>query len=139
MSDPQLEDLFQQIRELFAAESARIEKETISKIMQAVKGDATSAQDIKKAAAPRVRPRLTVNRRAKRGSVDMLIKRVLRERKLKGASSMEIQESALSPVEKAASYSGIRFALDRGRRKGVYRNSGGKWFLVENKTTDHDA
>lgn len=90
MSDPQLEDLFQQIRELFAAESARIEKETISKIMQAVKGDATSAQDIKKAAAPRVRPRLTVNRRAKRGSVDMLIKRVLRERKLKGASSMEI-------------------------------------------------
>jgi hypothetical protein len=62
--------------------------------------------------------------------VDALIHRVLSERGTEGASAAEILESAKTQVEKLASYSGIRFALDRGRDKGRYRNKDGRWYLV---------
>lgn len=134
-TEVELERLLQQIRQLFTAEYARGNSDAIAKIVKATQGDAI-AEPIKKTPLRRVRATL-VPQRAKRGSADMLIKRVLGERRHKGASSIEIQQSALSPAEKAVSYSGIRFALDRGRQSGAYKNKDGKWFLVDNKTAEH--
>jgi hypothetical protein len=134
-TEAKLEGLFEQIRQLLAAEYARGTRDAIAKIVEITQGD-TIRENIKKTAPRRVR--VTVPpRRAKRGAADDLIKRVLGERRHKGASSIEIQQSALSPAEKAVSYSGIRFALDRGRQAGAYKNKDGKWFLVENKTAEH--
>jgi hypothetical protein len=135
MADTELENLLEQIRQLVAAEYARGTRDAIAKIVEITQGDAIR-ENIKKTLPRRVRVTLAP-RRAKRGAVDALIKRVLGERRHKGAGALEIQQSALSPAEKAASYSGIRFALDRGRRAGTYKNKDGKWFLIENKTAEH--
>jgi hypothetical protein len=134
MANTELESLLQQIRQLFAAEYARGDRDAIARIMQAAQGDAV-AETIKKFPPPRVR--VTVpNRRAKSGAADALIKRVLGERRHKGAGALEIQQAAFTTVEKAVSYSGIRFALDRGRQAGTYKNKDGKWFLIE-KAAEH--
>jgi hypothetical protein len=82
-------------------------------------GDAKSAGDKQK------RPR------APDGAPDALVTRVLMERGVQGASSTEIETAAASPAEKMVSQSGIRYALDRGRTAGKYRNEYGRWFLVE--------
>jgi len=134
MASTDLENLLQQIRDLFDGEYARGDRDAIARIMQAAKGDAL-AETTKKNTLRRVR--VTVpNRRAKRGAADALIRRVLTERRLKGAGALEIQQSAIMPAEKLVSYSGIRFALDRGREAGTYRNKEGKWFLIENKAAE---
>jgi hypothetical protein len=128
MSDTELEKLLQQIRQLFAAEYARGDRDAIARIMQAAKGDAIP-EPIRKDQPRRLRVTLA-NRRAQNGAVDGLIRRVLTERRLKGAGALEIHEAAFTAVEKTVSYSGIRFALDRGRKVGTYKNKEGKWFLV---------
>jgi hypothetical protein len=130
-----LDNLLEQIKRLFAAEYARGDRDAIARIMQAAQGDA-AAENTKELPARRVRITLT-HRRALRGAADSLIKRVLGERRYKGAGALEIQQSALSPAEKAVSYSGLRFALDRGRGTGIYRNKNGKWFLTETKAAEH--
>jgi hypothetical protein len=135
MDNTELEELLQQIRRLFAAEYARGDRDAIGRIMQAAKGDAV-AETIKKTPLRRVRATLTA-RRAKNGAVDGLIKRVLTERRVRGAGALEIQQAAFTAPEKAVSYSGIRFALERGRKGGMYKNKDGKWFLVENKAAEH--
>jgi len=69
--------------------------------------------------------------RAPRGAPDALVTRVLAERGSQGASSREIEALAQSDREKLVSQSGIRFALERGREIGKYRNDTyGRWFLV---------
>jgi hypothetical protein len=134
MTNTELESLLQQIRQLFAAEYARGDRDAIARIMQAAQGDAV-AETIKKNQRGRVRVTLASNR-ATRGAVDALIKRVLGERRHRGAGALEIQQAAETPAEKAVSYSGIRFALDRGRQAGAYKNKDHKWFLVE-KAAEH--
>lgn len=130
-TNSELEGLIQQIRQLFAAEYARGDRDAIAKIMQAAQGK--DSQDITRV-TPSGRVRFPLaGRRARAGAADALIKRVLGERRHKGASALEIQQTAITPAEKAVSYSGIRFALDRGRSAGNYRNKDGKWFLVENQ------
>jgi hypothetical protein len=136
--NPALEDFLQKLRELFAAEFARGEQAAIQRIMQAAghpvmqaahPGEPTrNRHDTKREVRRRVFVR--TSGRAPRGSVDALINRVLSERGTEGASAAEILESAKTQVEKLASYSGIRFALDRGRDKGRYRNKDGRWYLV---------
>jgi len=130
----ELENLLEQLRQLFAAEYARGDRAAVARIMQAAQGG--TAETTKESAPRRVRVTLA-HRRAGRGAVDALIKRVLGERRLKGAGAIEIHQAATTPAEKAVSYSGIRFALDRGRQAGTYRNRDGKWFLVENKAAEH--
>jgi hypothetical protein len=135
MTNTELEELLQQIRRLFAAEYARGETAAIARIVQAAQGD-TVAETIKKFPPRRVRVTLS-NRRAPAGAVDGLIKRVLSERRLKGAGALEIHQSAATTAEKSVSYSGVRFALERGRKAGTYKNKEGKWFLIENKAAEH--
>jgi hypothetical protein len=135
MADTELEKLLQQIRQLFAAEYARGDRDAIARIMQAAKGD-TVPEPIRKDPPRRLRVTLA-NRRAPNGAVDGLIRRVLTERRLKGAGALEIHEAAFTAPEKSVSYSGVRFALERGRKAGVYKNKDGKWFLVENRAAEH--
>jgi hypothetical protein len=134
-TEAKLERLLEQIRQLVTAEYARGNNDAIARIVRATQGDAIT-EPIKKTPLGRVRVTLAPQR-AKRGAADALIKRVLGERRHKGAGALEIQESAANAAEKAVSYSGIRFALDRGRQAGTYKNKDGKWFLVENKTAEH--
>ena len=133
-TETELENLLQQIRQLVAAEYARGTRDAIAKIVEITQGDAIR-ENIRKTVHRRVRVTLAPQR-AKRGAVDALIKRVLGERRHKGAGALEIQQAAATQAEKAASYSGIRFALDRGRKAGTYKNKEGKWFLVE-KAAEH--
>ncbi len=135
MDNTELESLLEQIKQLFAAEYARGDRDARARIMQAAQGDAV-VETTKRHALSRVRSTLP-HRRAVRGTADALIKRVLGENR-KGVSALDIQRMAVTPKEKAVSYSGIRFALVRGREKGIYRNKNGKWFL-ENKTAEQQA
>jgi hypothetical protein len=64
------------------------------------------------------------------GVPDALITRVLIAQREEGASSRLIEELAESDEEKMVSQSGIRFALDRGKAAGRYRNASGRWYLV---------
>ena len=76
-------------------------------------------------------PAKSSGRRAPPGAPDALVTRVLTERGSQGASSREIEALARSDLERMVSQSGIRFALDRGRAIGKYRNdSYGRWFLA---------
>lgn len=135
MANTNLESLIQQIRQLLADEYARGGRDAIAKIMQAAQGEAVT-EAIKKIPPRRVRMTLAPQR-AKRGAADALIERVLGERRHKGASTLEIQRLATSPGETAVSYSGLRFALERGREAGRYKNKDRKWFLVEVKAAEH--
>ena len=63
------------------------------------------------------------------GTAKGLIDRVLRERTSLGATPTEIQAAAETDVEKAISYSGLKFALTNGRDESRYENRGGRWFL----------
>jgi hypothetical protein len=120
MSNPELEATLQKLRQLFAAEYARGQNDAISRIVQAAQdAPASNGHDVAEAVD-----------RAPRGSIDAFIKRVLTERATTGAGAQEILSAAQTRVEKMASYSGIRFALDRGRKKGLYRNKNGRWFLA---------
>lgn len=69
-------------------------------------------------------------RRATPGLPDVLIKRVLSLRFPAGASSAEIYRMA-ADEERQVSLSGVRFALDRGKVAGRYRNQNGQWFLTK--------
>lgn len=125
MAHPEFEEVVQKLRQLFAAEYARGEKAAIERIMQAAhRGTGTV-----KVARSHTFSNGDAAPRAPRGSVDTLINRVLTERGATGATATEIMNAAETPTEKAASYSGLRFALDRGRKQGRLLNKEGKWFL----------
>jgi hypothetical protein len=68
--------------------------------------------------------------RAAKGVPDRLIVRVLKSTFPAGATSTKIHRMAESEEERKVSLSGIRFALDRGKRTGHYHNQGGEWFLT---------
>jgi hypothetical protein len=76
-------------------------------------------------------PSGTGRHRAPVGAPDALVKRVLLMQGPEGAGSQQIQDLAETEEEKQISLSGIRFALDRGKASGRYRNERGKWFLTE--------
>jgi hypothetical protein len=128
MANLELEDVLQKLRQLFAAEYTRGEQDAINRIVEAAHRGTSQRKPAKV-----VRPHEVDNgdgaSRAPRGSVDELINRVLSERDQQGATATEIEQSANSPTEKTASLSGIRFALDRGRKQGRLLNREGRWFL----------
>ena len=78
------------------------------------------------------------HRRAPAGAADELIRRILTERHHRGASALEIHAAAAG-METLVSLSGVRFALDRGRNGGIYRNKDGKWFLIEKAAQQEQA
>jgi len=125
MANPELEDILQKLRQLVEAEYARGQKDAIARIMRAAgHPSATNGHITKEPGHQR-----DSKDRAARGSVDRLINRVLAERGDAGAGAMQIHEAATP--EEQASYSGIRFALERGRDAGRYINHDGRWFLKE--------
>ncbi len=132
----QIQTDLQQLRQLYAAEYARGEKDAIGRIVQAAHGEPQrNGHDTKES-----RPQKGPKGRAPSGSAGALVDRVLGERGQKGATSSEIHGAAKTPVEKMVSYSGVRFVLAQGREKGRYRNKGGKWFLrAENKAAESGA
>jgi hypothetical protein len=139
MSDtPEFIDLVNRLRALLDTEYRRGQDDAARQIMEVARAKVSpSSAQRSQPTGPGMngteqpRRRKTSERRAPRGIPDELITRVLRERGSRGAGSTEIAESAVSEVEKMVSISGIRFALDRGRAAGKYRNDRGLWFLVE--------
>jgi hypothetical protein len=125
MAGPDLEQVLQSLRALFAAEYHRGEQDAIARIMKAAQGAPESPNG---AGSPRhERKRKEV---APKGTADALIDRVLRERGQRGATPSEIKDLAMTDIEKLASFAGIRFALRRGKDDQRYRNRRGKWFLT---------
>ena len=116
--------LCDQIRKLLAAEYHRGERDAIARIVKAAQGApaATNGSDVTETPAKK--------ERAPAGTAKTLIERVLAERGQRGATPQEIKEAAQNSVEKLASFSGIRFALEKGREAQKYKNKHGKWFLV---------
>jgi hypothetical protein len=124
MSTSQLDQALQHLRDLFAAEYRRGEKDAIARIMAAAQtapvanGHDTSGRE----------PPPEQKDRAPRGTAKALIDRVLKERGQRGATPSEIKDLAVTDTEKLASFAGIRFALKQGRDDQRYRNRRGKWF-----------
>jgi hypothetical protein len=149
MSDtPEFEDLVNRLRALFAAEYRRGQADAARRIIEVAQVEVSPAsrtQHFQRGPRAAVathagngaeRPTTTtttdgVKRRAAPGIPDALVTRVLMAKGAEGASSRLIEELAESDDEKMVSQSGIRFALDRGKTAGRYRNENGKWFLVE--------
>ncbi len=136
MTNPDLEAVLQQLRQLFAAEYARGEADAINRIMQAAQGKPgdvqTNGHDIRRQAPRRGRK----GKRAPHGAAMELVARVLSESGANGATAIDIQDAAKTPVEQQVSYSGIRFALAKGRDKGLYRNKGGRWYPRKSGTAE---
>jgi hypothetical protein len=140
MSDtPEFEELVTRLRALLDSEYRRGRADAARRIIEAAEAQVSPSS------APREHSReptgmngavhhsMPPRRRAPHGSPDALVTRVLLDRGPQGASSTEIEAAAVSEAEKMVSQSGIRFALDRGRSAGRYRNERGLWFLVEER------
>jgi hypothetical protein len=136
MSDrPEFVEFVDRLRALLDAEYRRGRADALQRIVAAaeeeVRPSATHNQKADGATRSNGAERPNAaHRKAPRGAPDALVRRVLTERGSRGAGATEIAESAVSEVEKMVSLSGIRFALDRGRSSGEYRNDRGLWFLV---------
>ena len=140
MSDtPEFDDLIKRLRALLASEYRRGQADAARRIIEVAQGEvsplaSSSAQTgtIEVTAVAAAKPNgHAMRQRAPAGAPDALVKRVLMARGSEGASSRLIEDLAESEEEKMVSQSGIRFALDRGKTAGRYRNENGKWFLVE--------
>ena len=138
MSDtPEFDELVNRLRALLDAEYRRGRADAARRIIEAAEAQVSpSSASRGHSREPTgmngsVDPIIPPKRRAPPGSPDALVTRVLSERGPRGASSTEIERAAVSEAEKMVSQSGIRFALDRGRSAGRYRNERGLWFLVE--------
>ena len=132
---PDLDDLMAEFRRLLAAEYQRGQDDATKRIIAA----ATSGQKLVATNGPQYspteRPDSTAEAKRQRvphGAPDALITRVLMANGPTGATPQDIQQ-AQSNDEPEVSYSGIRFALDRGKKKNRYRNQGGRWYLMERR------
>ncbi len=138
MSDtPEFVELVNRLRALLAAEYRRGQADAARRIIEAAQGEVSPSSSSAREQNPELagtngteHPSVS-KRRAPAGVPDALVTRVLTERGSQGASSTEIEAAADSEVEKMVSQSGIRFALDRGRSAGKYRNQYGRWYLVD--------
>jgi hypothetical protein len=132
MTNPALEEVLDKLRQLFASEYNRGERDASQRIMQAV-GLAASSPTLGTPAIEVTTPSKTASNghtsdsRAPRGSVNFLIDRVLTEHGSRGASASQIWKSA----DEKVSYNGVQYALNRGQVTGRYRTEGGRWFLKE--------
>jgi len=135
MSDPPgFDDLVAGLRTLLDAEYRRGQADAARRIIDAAQAEVSpsSAPHLDRAGMPATTPLVLANgvrHRAPPGLPDALVTRVLMAQGSEGASSRLIEELAESDEEKRVSQSGIRFALDRGKAAGKYRNEKGKWFL----------
>ena len=122
-----LDQVLAELRILFAAEYQRGEQDAIARILRAAQGapaPSNGAGESHSSPSPANR-----KDRVPAGTAKGLIDRVLRERTSLGATPTEIQAAAETDVEKAISYSGLKFALTNGRDESRYENRGGRWFL----------
>jgi hypothetical protein len=130
-----LDGIVTQLRALLQREYQRGVDDAMRRVMEAAQStfsaSAQPAPPPPRPAEQHVSAEKTPFTRASRGAPDALIRRVLALRHPKGANSVEIQGMAHSDAERKVSLSGIRFALDRGRESGRYRQQNGDWFLTE--------
>jgi hypothetical protein len=136
MSDvPNLDDLVAGFRRLLAAEYQRGQDDATKRIIAAATGGqkpaATNGQY--SPTEPADSAVETKRQRVPHGAPDALITRVLTASGPAGATPQDIQQAQSSDDGPGVSYSGIRFALDRGKKKNRYRNQGGRWFLMERR------
>jgi hypothetical protein len=143
MSDtPEFVDLVNRLRALLDSEYRRGHDDAARRIMAVAQAEVSPSSEQQRKSVQQETLELNDNaaarqsrksngRRAPAGAPNALVTRVLTERGSQGASSRDIQALASSDIEKLVSQSGIRFALDRGRKEGKYRNDAyGRWFLV---------
>jgi hypothetical protein len=126
MSNSELDQILQQLRNLIAAEYRRGEKDAIARIMAAAQNaPAANGHDTSEREPPPEQ-----KDRAPKGTAKALIDRVLRERGSRGATPSEIKDLAATDTERLASFAGIRFALTQGRDDQRYKNRRGRWYLA---------
>src|ERR1051326_1510059 len=127
MGNPRLESLLEDLRNLFQAEYARGERDTMSRVLQALKGevidpsdgDDTDARNFVRRPKPR----------APTGASRDLVDGELRRAGAKGVSPKEIYNSAANQGN-AVSYAAIRKVLRRGRDDKRYLSKAGRWSLT---------
>jgi hypothetical protein len=135
---------YNEVREMLAAEYRRGEQDAIARIVSAAQGDIPN-----NGSGHRLDARERddgegddddddAKERAPKGTARKLIDRVLNDRGPLGASPKEILDAAVG-FERLASFSGIRFALDKGREDHRYKNKDGKWFRVIPRVRIDDA
>jgi hypothetical protein len=125
MQNTELDSILGTLRDLFAAEYERGQKDQLERIVRA----ATSVPASRTEPTDPHKMNGTSAPRASRGAPDALIRRVLREAGSDGISPAGIKDRAIDDDERTISFSGIRFALARGRSNGEYVNRDGKWYL----------
>jgi hypothetical protein len=128
MQNSELDAIIGKLRDLFAAEYDRGQKDQLDRIVRAATSVPASRTEPAAPAAPHKTNGASAPR-ASRGAPDALIRRVLNEAGSDGISPAGIKDSAIDDAERAISFSGIRFALARGRSNGEYINRNGKWYL----------
>lgn len=128
MAGPDLEQVMESLRALFAAEYHRGAQDAIARIMRAAQGEPSMIADAADLKPPE-------NRRERKtpvpkGTAKALIDRVLSENGSRGATPSEIKAAAMTSLEKSVSVGGLKFALAGGKEDQRYRNRHGKWFLA---------
>jgi hypothetical protein len=144
MNDPPgFDEMVSSLRALLEAEYRRGQADATQRIIDAARAEVipteSSLSRLNEVGLPSRTTRLvrrapipsTRRYRAPVGAPDALVKRVLLAQGPEGAGSQQIHDLAETEEEKQVSLSGIRFALDRGKASGRYRNERGKWFLTE--------
>jgi hypothetical protein len=130
-----LDDIVAKLRVLMQQEYQRGQADTTRRILEAAQTPVRtdSSVSFQTAVAERSDEGIfggTVTR-AGRGVPDALIVRVLSKLYPGGATSTAIMRMAESDAEQKVSLSGIRFALDRGKKSGRYKTQNGDWFLTK--------
>jgi hypothetical protein len=137
---PGFSEVVARLRALLDAEYRRGQAEAARRIIEAAQTEVSPATtpvaigvpiktmanghaERRKAAAPR--------KRAPAGAPDSLLQRVLTERGRSGTTANEILGAAHPGDERLVSLSGIRFAFERGKRAGIYKSDGRRWFLAD--------
>jgi hypothetical protein len=120
MSESDIDRFIHQLRELLASEYRRGHMDALKRILHAAQDTPVVIGTV---------PERQRKDRAPTGAPQALVERVLTEAGSKGASASDIAQAAISDIEKMVSFSGLRFALVKGRTEGRYLNKHGKWFL----------
>jgi hypothetical protein len=129
-----LDDIVSQLRNLMQQEYQRGQADTTRRILEAAQTPVRREPAVSFRPVPEPSDEAIFNgtvTRAGRGVPDSLIVRVLSKLHPSGATPTTIMRMADSDAEQKVSLSGIRFALDRGKKSGRYRTNNGEWFLTK--------
>ncbi len=128
MTNPKLEEAFDVIRTLLAAEYARGRHDEMERVRQLLAGGVEPEQpaSIEPHQQQEANTRQSA-KRAPRGSVRELVQRVLNNRTA-GVTVSEIYQLRQGPSEEMIERASIRTELKRGELEGRYEERHGLWF-----------